>query len=230
MKEGVTLGINDQYLDFAKVNKDQFIERIIEGKDPNVKKDAVFMAGSPGAGKTEVASGLAENYDNHVVIDADYYRTLFPDYSGKNSSLFQKASSWLVEQSLKYVLENGYSFILDATFAILSAEKNITRALKNDFQVTIFYVYQDPKIAWEFTREREIAEGRHVPKQTFINAFFKSRENIEKVKERHPEVALHIIIKDYQNNISEIHFDTDNVGLILPLRYTSKELEDELHD
>jgi len=27
------------------------------------------MAVSPGAGKTEVALGLAENYDNHVVID-----------------------------------------------------------------------------------------------------------------------------------------------------------------
>ena len=228
--EGVALGINDPYLDFAKVNKHQFIQRIIEGKTRDGEKDAVFMAGSPGAGKTEVASGLAENYDNHVVIDADYFRTKFPDYNGKNSSLFQKASSWLVEQSVKYVLENGYSFILDATFAILSSEKNITRALKNDFRVTIFYVYQDPKIAWEFTREREIAEGRHVPKKTFINAFYKSRENIEKVKERHPEVALHIIIKDYQNNISEIHFDTDNVGLVLSLRYTSKELEDELHD
>ena len=224
------MGINDPYLDFAKVNKHQFIQRIIEGKTPDGEKDAVFMAGSPGAGKTEVASGLAENYDNHVVIDADYFRTKFPDYNGKNSSLFQKASSWLVEQAVKYVLENGYSFILDAAFAILSAEKNITRALKNDFRVTIFYVYQDPKIAWEFTREREIAEGRHVPKKTFINAFYKSRENIEKVKERHPEVALHIIIKDYQNNISEIHFDTDNVGLVLSLRYTSKELEDELHD
>lgn len=76
------MGINDQYLDFAKVNKDQFIERIIEGKNPSGEKDAVFMAGSPGAGKTEVSSGLAENYDNHVVIDADYYRTQFPDYNG----------------------------------------------------------------------------------------------------------------------------------------------------
>jgi predicted kinase len=88
------------------------------------------MAGSPSAGKTEVALGLAENYDNHVVIDADYFRMQFPDYNGKNSDLFQKASSWLVEQALKFVLEKGYSFILDATFAILSAEKNILRALK----------------------------------------------------------------------------------------------------
>lgn len=64
----------------------------------------------------------------------------------------------------------------------------------------------------------------------FINAFFKSRENIEKVKNRHPEVVLHIMIKDYQNDISEVHYAADNIQLVLPIQYTSKELEEELHD
>ena len=50
----------------------------------------------------------------------------------------------------------------------------------------------------------------------FINAFFKSRENIEKVKNRHPEVVLHIMIKDYQNDISEVHYAADNIQLVLP--------------
>lgn len=220
----------DRYLAFAKENIDTFIEKVVRGKYPENKRDAIFMAGSPGAGKTEVVAGLAENYQNYVVIDADYFRTQFPDYNGTNSSFFQKASSWLVEQSLKFVLEEGYSFILDATFAILSAEKNITRALKNNYSITIFYVYQDPKIAWEFTKQREVTEGRHVPKKTFINAFFKSRENIEKVKLRHPEILLHIIIKDYQNNVSESHYAADNVNLVLPLKYIQKELEEELDD
>lgn len=188
------------------------------------------MAGSPGAGKTEVALGLAENYDNHVIIDADAFRSKFPDYNGKNSSDFQKASSWLVEQALKFVLEKGYSFILDATFAILSAEKNVIRAEKKGFRVTIIYVYQDPQIAWQFTKERERAEGRKVPKSTFINAYFKARENIKKVKERHPDIVLHIIVKDYQNNIAEVHYATDNVHLVLPERYTRQELEECLDD
>jgi 23S rRNA U2552 (ribose-2'-O)-methylase RlmE/FtsJ len=91
-------------------------------------------------------------------------------------------------------------------------------------------VYQDPQIAWNFTRQREIAEGRHVPKVTFINAFFKSRENIEKIKKRHPEVVLHIIIKDYQNNVSEVHYAADNISLVIPVQYTLKELEENLDD
>ena len=56
------------------------------------------------------------------------------------------------------------------------------------------------------------------------------RENIEKVKKRHPEVTLHIIIKDYQNNISEVHFDADNIQLVLPQQYTKQQLEEMLDD
>ncbi|OJG41355.1 hypothetical protein RV03_GL003188 [Enterococcus gallinarum] len=96
--------------------------------------------------------------------------------------------------------------------------------------MTIFYVYQDPQTAWDFTRKREVAEGLHVPKKIFINAFFKSRENIEKIKERHPEVVLHIMIKDYQNNVSEVYYAADNIRLVLPVRYTSEESGENLYD
>ena len=112
----------------------------------------------------------------------------------------------------------------------LVQRKILFEALKNNFRVTIFYVYQRSKLPGISTRKRELAEGRHVPKETFINAFFKSRENIEKVKDRHPEVVLHIMIRDYQNNISEVHYAADNIQLVLPIQYTSKELEEELHD
>ena len=220
----------DKYLDFAQENLEMFLSPLTQFLAPTDDLDAVFMAGSPGAGKTEVALGLAENYSNHMVIDADAFRVQFPDYDGSNSSSFQKASSWLVEQSFKHALQEGYSFILDATFAILSAEKNIKRALKKNYNVSLVYVYQDPKTAWTFTKEREKAEGRLVPKETFINAFFKARENVEKVKERHPQITLHIIIKDYQNNISEVYFDAENIRLILPKIYSRQELEDLLDD
>lgn len=46
---------NEQYLEFAKVNKDKFIEVIIKGKIPDDEKDANFMAERLGADKTEVA-------------------------------------------------------------------------------------------------------------------------------------------------------------------------------
>lgn len=144
----------DDYLKYAQENVHQFISDLIGDKKPSARRDAIFMAGSPGAGKTELAESLKDSYDNLIIIDADYFRTKFGDYTGENSSHFQKATSWLVEQAFQFIVRHGYSFILDATFAVASAEKKVVRALKNDYMATIFYVYQDPKIAWSYTKER----------------------------------------------------------------------------
>ena len=157
-------------------------------------------------------------------------RSKFPDYNGKNSSEFQKAASWLVEQSFRYVIENGYSFILDATFALISSNNNIKRVLKKHFKSLIFYVYQEPLIAWSFTKKREEIEGRVVPKQSFINAFFKSRENIIKPKAKYPEIELNIVLKDFDNNIADVHFDAENVELIIAQSYPREELEEKIND
>ena len=83
----------ERALEYAKANKDFFIERLVNGISKQELKTAIFMAGSPGAGKSEVAQALGEIYDNLVIIDADEFRKQFPDYNGKNSSKFQKASS-----------------------------------------------------------------------------------------------------------------------------------------
>ena len=138
----------------------------------------------------------------------------------------------MVEQALKYVLTNGYSFVLGATFAIESASKNIRRALSNNYhEIAAYYVYQDPIIAWKFAKERERIEGRVVPKSAFINAYFKSRANLRKIKHNHPnEIEINIVIKNYDNNISAILDDEENIDLVLPERYSIEELEVRLND
>ena len=223
--------MTDQSLLYAKAHKKEFVDQVIDGKNIAEYKTAVFMAGSPGAGKTEVATTLAGLSENICMIDADEFRRRFPDYNGLNSSEFQKGSSWLVDHVFTFLLKKGYSFILDGTFAIGKAEQNIERALKRDYLVTIYYIYQDPYVAWEFTRKREKAEGRFVPKERFINAYFKSRENIIKVKGKFDDlVEVNVIFKDYQNDITEIIENVQELDLVLPRSYTKKELEVNLHD
>ena len=53
-----------------------------------------------------------------------------------------------------------------------------------------------------------------------------------KMVETNVPYIINIIGKPYlfTDNTENIWFNTDNVGLVLSLRYTSKELEDELHD
>lgn len=218
-------------LQYAKENKKVLISSITDGKEKEEEKTAIFMAGSPGAGKTEAAQTLTALNGNLCVIDADKFRELFPGYVGNNSDEFQRGSSLLVDAALDLVLKKGYSFILDGTFATFKVNQNIERALKKNYNVLVYYVYQDPFIAWDFTKKREEVEGRFVPKERFINAFFQSRKNLMRVKKQFQEkVTINILVKDFQNTISDFLMDIDNVELALPISYTKERLEGELHD
>lgn len=76
-----------------------------------------------------------------------------------------------------------------------------------------------------------MVEGRFVPKERFINAFFQSRKNLMRVKEQfQDQVTINILVKDFQNTISDFLMDIDNVELTLPISYTKEILEEELHD
>lgn len=221
----------DYSLQYAKENKKVLISSITDGKEKEEEKTAIFMAGSPGAGKTEAAQTLTALNSNLCVIDADKFRELFPGYVGNNSDEFQRGSALLVDAALDLVLKKGYSFILDGTFATFKVNQNIERALKKNYNVLVYYVYQNPFIAWDFTKKREEIEDRFVPKERFINAFFQSRKNLMRVKKQFQEkVTINILVKDFQNTISDFLMDIDNVELALPISYTKERLEGELHD
>lgn len=95
----------------------------------------------------------------------------------------------------------------------------------------IYSIYQDPFIAWNYTKQCEKIEGRFVPKAHFINAFFQSRYNLIKIKELYKEnVTGNIFIKDFQNRHSHTLMAVDNASFALPLTYTKEELEEKLND
>ncbi|EGP5689202.1 zeta toxin family protein [Enterococcus faecium] len=60
-------------------------------------KIQILIDGSSDAGETKIILCLAQTFDTHVIINVDYFRIQFPDYSESNSSVFRKASSWLGE-------------------------------------------------------------------------------------------------------------------------------------
>ncbi|MDR0912033.1 MAG: zeta toxin family protein [Methanobrevibacter sp.] len=217
--------------EYAKKHLNTFYNKVIENKKILDEKEAIFMAGSPGAGKTEVATELVSFYPNMCLIDADEFRKGFPKYNGKNSDKFQPGTTWLVGDIFKKVTDAGYCFLLDGTFALKSASKNIKRVLKRNYNVNIFFVYQDPLIAWNFVKIREFKEGRHVPKNVFINAYIMSRENIIHVKEKFGnEIDIHLLFKDFKGKIYETIPNTNNISLILPELYDKAFLEENLND
>ena len=103
--------IKKDALVFAKKERKRIAQEFTNPKKyiPDELPVSVFMAGSPGAGKTEfsknIISILEKNKEHRVIrIDGDDIRGKFPNYTGNNSYLFQGAVSLVVEKIHDLVL------------------------------------------------------------------------------------------------------------------------------
>ena len=185
----------------ARNGKDTIEFFLESGKyQPSNTPIALFMAGSPGAGKTEVSKSFIKQFkDAPIRIDADEIRAVCEGYTGDNAHIFQRAATKGVNILQDHALHNSINYILDGTFAYGSVETNIERALKYNFLVKIWFVYQSPETAWNFTKIREEDEDRHVSKEVFVNAFFRARENVGIVKEKfNKDIELNLLVKNYE--------------------------------
>lgn len=195
--------MSNKAIKFANSNK-KFIAKKLTCKEKFPSETypvSVFMAGSPGAGKTESAKELIKNISINspiLRIDADEVRSQFEDYDGSNSSLFQASSSILIEKMHDMALKNNQSFVFDGTlYNFNKTVQNIERSHHKGREVFIVYVYQDPVQAWEFVKERSMKEGMSVPKQAFIKQYFAARGNVNKIKEMFKDkVQIDIVVKN----------------------------------
>lgn len=194
---------------------------------PVANQISVFMAGSPGAGKTEFSKRFISAFGEKVVrIDADEIRKILPGYNGSNASLFQGACSRGVEKLQDDALRKKKNFVLDGTFANQKkGEDNIKRSLSKNRRVAIFYLYQNPAIAWEFTKKREYLEHRNIQKEDFIKEFFGAKESVERVKEIFKkDIEVFIIKQGLDNRLSDVMINVDNIDSHLKINYTEEEL------
>ncbi len=221
-------------LEFVKKNKKQLFEDLVAGRifDGSSQQVAIFMAGTPGAGKTEVAQSLGPLFATPPLrIDADEFRTKIPGYNGANSDIIQPAASVAVDKVLDQVYKNKYPFILDGTFAVGKALVNLKRAIRKGYSAQVYFVYQDPLDAWRFTKIREKKEGRRVPKEAFVNAYFASRQNVKSVKqELGSDILLTLIIKNYSTGERKILDNVDDIEKYIPKTYNRDELEGLIND
>ncbi len=229
--------IKRQAEEFAKANKKRLAQELTDTSKyiPDEVPTSVFMAGSPGAGKTEYSKNLIqilEKNKNHKVvrIDGDELRDHFPGYTGSNSKLFQGAISVVVEKIHDMVLENKQTFLLDGTLSKYEkAVDNIERSLRKSRPVFIFYVYQKPEVAWKFTVAREKLEGRNIPKDVFITQFFDSRDTIDLVRKKFAnKIDVFLVKKNFETHEVE---DIIEMGPDIPiddylgLSYTKDDLD-----
>ena len=228
--------ISGEAFKFIKKNKKLLIQKFaeLENYPPSEKPFTIFMAGSPGAGKTEFSKSFnpdlyqftKDQKTKFVRIDADEIRHLIPQFSGKNSSEIQRAASKGVFILFDHVQHSSQNAIVDGTFANFKISyDNVKRALGRNRSVGIFYLYQGPKTAWEFTKKRDKVEGRNISKKVFINAFFKAKENVNKIKKIFKDkIVLDLIIKNFENKVASYHINISRVDGYLKKEYNTGQL------
>ena len=196
--------VAEKALAYAKKNKTTIAKRLTDPKvfQSEPKPVSVFMAGSPGAGKTEASKALLEDLKSEggeiLRIDPDDLRVEFEDYTGENSYLFQSAVSILVEKIHDFSIKQKQSFLLDGTLSQFStAEKNIKRSLDKKRFVQILYVYQKPGLAWEFVVRREKLEGRKIPPEQFVDQYFAARDVVNRLKAQFSQrIQVDLLLKN----------------------------------
>ena len=219
---------SEQAKQFIKGNKRLLFEKFAGNNrlQPSAKPVSIFMAGSPGAGKTEYSKRFVEKFKGDIVrIDADEIREIIPMYNGANSDMVQGAAAIGVDILYNYAVKKNYNLLLDGTFAKFNiAKRNIEQSIKKNRAIVICYLYQDPTVAWDFTQKREKLEGRTVPKHIFIDAFINSRKNVAAIKNMFKnKVEVYLIVKDYTNNIRDSYFDV-HIDSYLKNNYTGESL------
>ena len=223
--------MSDEALVWVKANQKMIIERFagayVSAKDIPV---SIFMGGSPGAGKTEFSKNLLDLLQKRerqiVRIDPDEIRECLPNYIRGKSHVFQPAVSIAVEKLHDHVLHTKKHFLLDGTSANFSKFRdNISRSLDKSRSVTVEYVYQEPIVAWDFTKKREAVEGRNIPKEAFIEQLFSSYRNISLVKEEFGErIVINVIRRNIQNGEYTLIADVLDVAEHVQIPYTESAL------
>lgn len=194
-------------IEYLNQNKQLFLEQYSNKIKPLDEKNAIFTAGMSGVGKTEFGVFFKERNPDFLHIDTDDIRDFFKPlgYDGQNSNIFQKVASRGFNELFNYSLKQEYSIILDSNLSNISqAIQNIERLLKRGYNIQIYYLYNNPKVCFEYATRREIVTHRKVPKDVFIRSNINSYNTVLEIKSIFKNsINLHFIDKRtntfYQN-------------------------------
>lgn len=222
--------IGQEALAYSKANRRAIARRLSDRKIyvPEENPVSVFMAGSPGAGKTEASIELIHRIGTPVIrIDPDELRKECPGYTGENAYLFQPAISVLVEKIHDMALEQSQSFVLDGTLSNYDrARNNFERSFGRGRTVQILYVFQEPMLAWDFVVARETAEGRRIRPEHFVEQYFAAREVVNRLKREYGNaIAVDLLLKNNDNSNRMYKAGVDQIDHHIPEKYSRSDVE-----
>lgn len=216
---------------WAKANKKALVAKIIGDATPpddSNKPVAVFAAGIPGAGKTEFLDRLLAEVPNIVRIDPDEIVRLFDGYKPEEYYKYREAADILVDEAVIYCRQKRLDFVLDGTFGSKYAIKNVESALKRH-DVVIFYVWKDPLLAWQHTKDRELLTKRGILREGFLESCASVPKNLKYIHDNMGKrVTINLIKKDLGTDKFIFTNDSGEIDDVLGIKYNIKDLERSL--
>jgi UDP-N-acetylglucosamine kinase len=217
---------------YAKAHRTEIARRLADPAIcvPENNPVSVFMAGSPGAGKTEASIELLKlkgaDGSRILRVDPDELRAELPGYTGKNAWLFQRAVTPLVERIHDLALKQSQSFLLDGTLASYEvAARNVQRSLDKRRAVQILYVYQEPEQAWGFVQVRETAEGRRIQPEDFVRQYFAARQVVNRLKlELGKAIQVDLLMKNNDGSQQFYRAGVDQIDNHIPEKYSPEKV------
>ena len=172
----------------------------------------IMMAGCTGAGKTEFSKSLLAlterlpGMKKYVRTDADeLYVRLKQEFSldGDYRDILNFPCIKLVEAMCDHALEKEQNLLIDSSFSQSKALDNVARSLKHNRVVRIYFIYEQPKVAWNYVLKRERIEGRSVSEEFFIQTYLGSIATVSEAISRFGDK----IIVDIYRKSTNVHSD-----------------------
>jgi UDP-N-acetylglucosamine kinase len=189
----------------------------------------IITAGLPGTGKTEFTQELLKQTNSRPIrIDMDEIATLIEGYKPEIADKFRAGASAIMNRIYDEVIKNHIDFVLDGTFAGTPAISNVERAIDKDYIIKIYYIHQDPLVAWQFTQAREVIEHRSINKAGFIDTYVRIYENLQKLDTLKGKISVSVITKTKDNKVGKLQEDIGDILQAIPSPMTRIELEELL--
>lgn len=171
----------DQAKDWAKdkTNQNKVVAAFFKDNAPHEGKLAIFMAGIPGAGKTEFTeNSIKEASPGLISIEHDKLVEYIDGYTPETYYNYRKAGSILVTRVLDECLSKGFSFVFDGTLSHENGIRNIDKSIRKGYAVVVVYLVQDAATAWELTQSRELVMKRSIERDGFLVTCNKINTNL----------------------------------------------------
>lgn len=146
------------------------------------EKEAIFMLGLPGSGKS---TWIAENIDlvKYHMVSADEIRVKHDNYDPKNPEEIHEECVRLAEEQMYILAENGLNIVMDGGGINNNYTTRIITRLKDKhgYKIKIVFINTPVSICIERNKDRVKNNERFVPNHSIIDKAYRLEKSVDKL-------------------------------------------------